>query len=74
MPPCRVLDLGRFLTLALKPPGSPSRGFSFPRFLTPRNPLGGAGDIGTVATAWPELPEAIRAGIVAMVWTARSKR
>ena len=73
MPPCRVLDLGRFLTLALKPPGSPSRGFSFPRFLTPRNPLGGAGDIGTSGPL-AQLPEAIRAGIVAMVWTARSKR
>ncbi len=32
---------------------------------------GGSGDIGAVATAWPELPEAIKAGILAMVRAAR---
>jgi hypothetical protein len=35
-------------------------------------PGGERGDIGAVATAWPELPEAIRAGIVAVVKAARS--
>jgi len=40
---------------------------------TPRKPLGG-GDIGAVATAWPELPEAIMAGIVAMVRAASPER
>jgi hypothetical protein len=40
---------------------------------TPRKPLGGSGGycIGTVATAWPELPEPIKAGIVGMVKAAR---
>ena len=38
---------------------------------TPRKPLGGSGDIGTVATAWPELLEAIRASILAMVMAAK---
>ena len=32
------------------------------------------GDIGAVATAWPELPEAIKAGIVAMVTASSEKR
>ena len=41
---------------------------------TPRKHLGGAGDIGTVATAWPDLPEAIKAGIVAMVKAALGGR
>ena len=35
-----------------------------------RNPWGGRGDNGAVATAWPELPEAVKAGIVAMVKAA----
>ena len=41
---------------------------------TPRKPLGGErGDIGAVATAWPELPKAIKAGIEAMVKAAAGK-
>ena len=31
-------------------------------------------DLAAVVDAWPELPEAIRAGIVAMVKAASSKR
>jgi len=34
------------------------------------NPWGERGDIGAVAAAWPELPEAIKAGILAMVRAA----
>ncbi len=34
------------------------------------NPWGERGDIGAVATDWPELPEAIKAGILAMVKAA----
>ena len=35
-------------------------------------PGGERGHIGTVATAWPDLPEALKAGIVAMVKATRS--
>ena len=38
---------------------------------TPRKPRGASGDIGAVVAAWPELPEAINVGIVAMVRAAR---
>ena len=37
-------------------------------------PGGERGDIGIVVTAWPELPEAIQAGIVAMVKAASPGR
>jgi len=33
-------------------------------------PGGSGGDIGAVATAWPELPGVVKAGIVAMVEAA----
>ncbi len=37
---------------------------------TPRKPLGGRGVIGAIVAGWPELPEAIKAGMVAMAKAA----